>query len=148
MKSLKTYLPTIIVSIIIPLYFFSLDKFKPDKLYGIIIAIVFCISIWISYYQIVVRKKDEDTDKKIRMKRIIISFLIQFILCILIFFVPLMYELQQPLERGHHTPIEMLFIPTIILLEPFLNYSWCAFVNLIIIKTPLAIFRKIKEHMK
>lgn len=144
MKRLKLYLPIIIVSVLIPLFYCLLDKLKFDKLYKIIIASIFCISLWIAYYQIAVMHKGNDIDKKIKRNRIIISFLIQFILCVLILFIPFMYEMQQPLDRGHHTPIEMLFIPAIILLEPFLNYLWCAFVNLIIVKMPLSIFRKIK----
>ena len=146
MKRLKTYLPTIVISSIIPLYFFLLEKISPHKEYGIVIAVVSCISIWIVYYQIVAKCKENAVDKKIRMKRIIISFSIQFVLCVLMFFVPLMYELQQPLERGHHTPIEMLFIPTIILLEPVLNHLWCSFLDLIVIKMPSSIFRKIRNR--
>ena len=146
MKRLKPYLPTIIISSIIPLSFFLLEKICFHERYGIVIAVVSCISIWIAYYQIVARHKEDAIDKLIRMKRIILSFSIQFVLCVLMFFVPLVYELQKPLERGHHTPIEMLFIPIIILLEPVLNHLWCSFLNLIIIKMPSSIFRKIRNR--
>ncbi len=145
MKNIRSYIPTVIISVLIPLFYYSLDKVKTAKLYEFILTVIYCLSVWIIYFQIVAKCRKNDVDKK---KKIICSFIIQFIVCIPVFLIPLIYQLRQPLEKGHHTPIEMLILPVIIVLEPFLNYLWCAFVNLIIIKTPNVIYTKIKRKIK
>lgn len=117
-------------------------------MYEFILTAIYCLSVWIIYFQIVAKRRKNDVDNRNRKKRIICSFIIQFIICILVFLIPLIYQLQQPLKKGHHTPIEMLILPLIIILEPLLNYLWCAFVNLILIRTPVLIYTKLKSGIK
>lgn len=146
MKKIKSYIPTIIISILIPFFYYSFNYMKTETVYEIIFDVVYCISAWIFYYKIVSEKRKTDIDTKNRIKRLLFSFTIQLIICGAVFLFPLIRDLNQPLEKGHHTPIEMLFLPIIIILEPVLNHLWCFFVSLIIIRIPRAIYKKIKAN--
>ncbi len=134
MKFTKSYLPTVIVSVLMPFFYALLFTLQIRGFFiSGIVTIIFCIFMWLLYFSVVENNTNDENRKK-RTIRIICSLIIQFIIDIFCFFIPLNHDLKQPLEQGHHTIIETFIIPIIIIFEPLLNLLWCTFINMIYAK--------------
>lgn len=160
MKKVKNYIPTVIISIVIPLFYYFIYSYSYGLIYRVtekamekqivavlcdIILKILCIAVWIIYYKIVVKDRKRDKIGNEKIKRTVCSLIIQFIIVLYIFLLLVNAVKEQP-EKGHYSG-ELFFLLIIIILEPLLNLLWCTLIYKVFIKLPVSIFTKIKKRI-
>lgn len=197
MERIKNYLPTVLISAAMPLFFAAIPsyiifvsgvlhldqvplikeflrplvltfeyRFRNKPVYQALLCFILCTAAWLMFYMIVIRKQKVDFSKanwkeeyakggsraKISIFTQMIVILAGHIIPFVI--VPILFsERKYPFFISHGdggefiipTELVVLVSMAFFLLEPLINFLWCMLLNLILVRFPAFVCRRIKS---
>lgn len=197
MKRIKNYLPTVLISVVMPLIFIIIPsyimfvsgmlrlykvpivkellypllmtfeyRFINRPVYQAVLCFILCTAAWLMFYMIVIRKQKVDFSKANWKEeyakggsRVKISIFTQMIVILAGHIIPfvivpiLFSERKYPFFISHGdggefiipTELVVLVSMAFFLLEPLINFLWCMLLNLILVRFPAFVCRRIKS---